>query len=175
MDEDDQPRLWDAVTGKYLGRPLRHQGEVTAAAFSDDASMVVLASREKLQRWDARTGEPIGRPTRHRMRCFEVSLSPDGRTIRTWGEYAKDLANAPWHYPIYWDAETGKPLVPPPGEPADRVWPRTVPLEGQVERIRLWVEASTGLELDGDAVIELDAKTWREHWQRLQKLGGIPK
>jgi WD40 repeat protein len=180
MDEDDQPRLWDAVTGKFLGRPLRCQGEVTAAAFSDDAAVVVTASREKVQRWDARTGEPIGLPIRHRMGCVEVNLSPDGRTIRTWGGFAKDSAlepldyRAPWDYSIYWDAETGKPLGSPPGAPADRLWPKTVPLEGQTERIRLWIEVSTGLELDGDAATELDAKTWRRRWERLQKLGGAP-
>jgi WD40 repeat protein len=173
--EDGRPRLWDAATGEFLGRPLRCQGEVTSASFSDDAAVVVTANREKVQRWDARTGEPIGLPIRHRMRCFMVVLSPDGRTILTWGESAKDSALAPRQFTIYWDAETGKPLVPPTGEPADRLWPKTVPLEGQTERIRLWIEVSTGMELDGDAATELDAKTWRQRWERLQKLGGPPR
>jgi hypothetical protein len=44
-----------------------------------------------------------------------------------------------------------------------------------LKRLRLWVEVATGLELDaGGAVIDLDARAWRERWNRLQKLGGPP-
>jgi len=43
------------------------------------------------------------------------------------------------------------------------------------ERIRLWLEVNTGQELDaGGTVVDLDAKTWRERYDRLQKLGGPP-
>jgi hypothetical protein len=53
--------------------------------------------------------------------------------------------------------------------------PAPRPLEQDVAYIRLWIEVATGLELDKNgAVIELDAKTWRERWERLQKLGGPP-
>jgi hypothetical protein len=55
------------------------------------------------------------------------------------------------------------------------LWAVPVPVVGDADRIRLWVEATTGLELDaGGAVVELDAKTWRERGDRLQKLGGPP-
>jgi hypothetical protein len=44
-----------------------------------------------------------------------------------------------------------------------------------MERLRLWVEVATGYELDpGGAPVELDATTWRQRWDRLQKLGGPP-
>jgi hypothetical protein len=48
-------------------------------------------------------------------------------------------------------------------------------MEGEAERIRLWIELTAGLELDdGGAVVQLDAHAWRERWERLQKLGGAP-
>jgi hypothetical protein len=56
-----------------------------------------------------------------------------------------------------------------------KVWDVPAPLEGEAERIRLWVEVTTGLEVDaGGAVVELDAKAWQERQERLQKLGGPP-
>jgi hypothetical protein len=55
------------------------------------------------------------------------------------------------------------------------LWAVPVPMVGEADRIRLWVEVTTGLELDlGGAVVELDAKAWRQRWERLQKLGGPP-
>ncbi|MBI1830455.1 MAG: hypothetical protein HYR84_03280 [Planctomycetes bacterium] len=49
------------------------------------------------------------------------------------------------------------------------------PAPGTPEHIRLWIEVNTGQELDaGGTVVDLDAKTWRERYDRLQKLGGTP-
>ena len=49
------------------------------------------------------------------------------------------------------------------------------PVDANLERIRLWIEVATGRELDaGGALLDLDAKTWRERYDRLQKLGGPP-
>ena len=54
-----------------------------------------------------------------------------------------------------------------------RLWAVPAPLAGEAERLRLWVEVSTGLELDASgAVIELDAQTWQQRRERLERLGG---
>jgi hypothetical protein len=49
------------------------------------------------------------------------------------------------------------------------------PVQGSAERITLWVQVLTGMELDADGVPhDLDADTWKQRKQRLQELGGPP-
>jgi hypothetical protein len=49
------------------------------------------------------------------------------------------------------------------------------PICGDPERIMLWAQVITGLEVDElTAVRFLDAKTWQQRRDRLQKLGGRP-
>jgi hypothetical protein len=46
---------------------------------------------------------------------------------------------------------------------------------GDADRLRLWVEVLTGLELDADGVAgPLDGPTWQERRKRLDELGGPP-
>ena len=42
--EDRTARLWDAVTGKAIGEPMKHDGAVYSAQFSPDGQRVVTAS-----------------------------------------------------------------------------------------------------------------------------------
>ncbi len=59
--DDRTARLWDAATGKELGR-LVHENSVKAAAFSPDGVKIVTASDDKTARlWDAKTGEELAR------------------------------------------------------------------------------------------------------------------
>jgi hypothetical protein len=56
-----------------------------------------------------------------------------------------------------------------------RLWPITGPLIGEVERINLWAEVVTGMELDDAGTVKvLDAEAWRKRRIRLQELGGPP-
>jgi tetratricopeptide (TPR) repeat protein len=49
------------------------------------------------------------------------------------------------------------------------------PLEGEVDRIVLWTQVMTGMELDDNGVVRvLDAETWQDRRQRLEKRGGPP-
>jgi hypothetical protein len=49
------------------------------------------------------------------------------------------------------------------------------PVQGDAARLRLWVEVITARELDaGGEIADLDAKTWQQRWEQLQKLGGPP-
>jgi hypothetical protein len=56
-----------------------------------------------------------------------------------------------------------------------RLWNAPRPVPGSPEHILLWCEVRTGLTLDerGDVRV-LDAKTWHERRERLEKLGGPP-
>lgn len=56
-----------------------------------------------------------------------------------------------------------------------RLWPVPRPVEGEVERIVLWVQVITGMELDLDgAALELTQQAWQDRRARLQQLGGPP-
>ena len=94
--------------------------------------------------------KPIGRPIQLDKNDWDSKnysnvFGPDGRTFLTCGFKAPHL----WRVPA--------------------------PVEGEAERIRLWIELTAGMELDaGGAVVPLDAKAWRQRWERLQKLGGPP-
>jgi WD40 repeat protein len=116
-----------------------------------------------------------------------VALSPDGRTAVT-GSYDQSAR--------LWDTTTGKPMGPPlkHGGPVRlvtfrsgnsvqtasddrtvRTWELPLPVTGDVERIVLWIQVLTGLELDTDNVVEaLDPPTWLQRRQRLEELGGPP-
>jgi WD40 repeat protein len=143
---DRTARLWDAATGKPLGEPMRHEGGISAVAFSRDGTMIATGSRDGTVRsWDVATGKPIGRPLRDPSWPLLVEFTPDGELLSG-------------------------------GETGMYRWRVPSSREVDVKRLRLWVEVATGLELDpGGAVIDLDVKTWRERWERLHKLGGLPR
>jgi hypothetical protein len=47
-----------------------------------------------------------------------------------------------------------------------------VPTSANLERIKLWVEVTTGMELADEQEAVLDAATWRRRRERLLALGG---
>jgi WD40 repeat protein len=76
--------VWDAITGKLLTGPLRHQDAVRSAAFSPDGSRVVTASADNTARiWDAATGEPLTSPLAHQDAVTSAAFSPDGTRVVT--------------------------------------------------------------------------------------------
>jgi hypothetical protein len=80
-----------------------------------------------------------------------VAFSPDGRSFLT-------------SDPDFWK-----------GEGDARLWDAPVPVEGEVERLVLWVQVLTRLELDrGGAARRLDDVTWQDRRSRLEELGGPP-
>ena len=57
---DKTARLWEASSGKAIGLPMQHNGEVKSAAFSPDGQRVVTASADKTARlWEASSGKAI--------------------------------------------------------------------------------------------------------------------
>ena len=103
--EDRTARVWDAATGKQIGKPLQHEGAVKSAAFSPDGARVVTASVDNTARvWDAATGGPIGKPLQHDDAVNSAAFSPDGARVVT----ASDDKTA-----RVWDAATGAPIGKP--------------------------------------------------------------
>jgi WD40 repeat protein len=140
-------RLWDAATGRAVGRPLQHHGPVNKVAFSPNGQAVVTGSGDQTARlWSAATGKPLGTPWPHEGPVLAVAFSPkDGQTVLT-GDSKKAL-----------------------------LWRPPAPVAGEVERIVLWTQVMTGMELDPDwGARVLDADTWQQRRRRLDELGGPP-
>ncbi|KAG8683860.1 POC1 centriolar protein A, partial [Ceratobasidium sp. 395] len=104
---DNTIRIWDAHTGKPVGRPLTGRTSwVLSVAYSPDGAYIASGSWDSTIRiWDARTGKPVGQPlTGHTNYVFSVAYSPDGAYI----------ASGSWDSTIrIWDARTGKPVGQP--------------------------------------------------------------
>jgi dipeptidyl aminopeptidase/acylaminoacyl peptidase len=103
--DDNTARLWDAVSGKAVGEPMRHEDTVNSAQFSPDGQRVVTASFDKTARlWDAVSGKPIAEPMRHEAVIFSAQFSPDGQRVVT-ASLDKTAR--------LWDAVSGKPIAEP--------------------------------------------------------------
>jgi hypothetical protein len=56
-----------------------------------------------------------------------------------------------------------------------RRWLMPQPVEGELQRITLWVQVMTAMELDENGTAHgLEAGVWATRRQRLQQLGGPP-
>jgi WD40 repeat protein len=143
---DKTARLWETASGKPTGPPLQHQGLVVSVALSADGKTALTGSYDRSARLWMATGKPIGPPLLHHDMVRAVALSADGKTALT-GGFDKTA----------------------------RLWNVPQPMRDDAERIMLWTQVITGLEVDElTAVHVLDAKTWRERYDRLQILGGPP-
>jgi WD40 repeat protein len=144
---DRTARLWDVATGKALTPAMPHQGAVFRVAFSPDGKTVLTGSFDGAsQLWDAATGKPLGPARRHQERVVEVGFTPDGKT----------MVSVSYDRTVHWH-------------------PVPIPFGGEVERLRLWVQAATSLELTsaGDLRV-LSTDEWKERRRQLEELGGSP-
>jgi WD40 repeat protein/predicted Ser/Thr protein kinase len=189
---DGNAQLWDTATQQPLGEPLRHNGYVLGVAFSPDGQTILTGCEDKAARlWKTATRRLIGKPLPHQGYVRAVAFSPDGKTLLTgsWDGTAQ-----------LWEAATGKPLDarlvhqhwvtaatfrPPDGrwvltgstDRTVRLWEvKPEPVAGTVERLQLWTQVITGMELDADGLVQvLGAATWQQRRQRLDELGGPPR
>jgi WD40 repeat protein len=150
--EDRTARLWDVATGKLRLPPITHAAAVQAVNFSADDRLIATGCRDGAARiWDAATAKLISTPRRHKTAVSAVAFSPDGKTLLTSGLGGTSV------------------------DRAGRLWPVPSPLAGEVERLVLWTQVHTGMELNSEGVVNmLDAEQWHERRERLEKLGGPP-
>jgi tetratricopeptide (TPR) repeat protein len=185
---DGVARMWEAGTGKPVGEPLRHQQEVRAVAFSPDGRMILTGSGDRTaQLWEVATGKRIGGPLQHSSFVVTVAFSPDGRLALTGCD---DQTARLWSVP------TGIPVGPPlqhrgkvkavavspdgrtfltGGEDSQaQFWEVPVPVEGEVEHVRLWANVLTTMRLEESGTIRvLGTESWEGCRRRLQELSGL--
>jgi WD40 repeat protein len=143
-------RLWDVSDPSRalpLGEPLQHSGAVWSAGFSADSATVVTGCRDgKVRLWDAATGTRVGPPLPHDDVVWAVACHPRDSLVLT-------------------GSADGRA----------RLWRLPDPVTGNPERINLWVQVSTGMELDERGVPHsLDPDTWRDRQRRLRNPGSPP-
>ena len=120
--EDGTARLWDAASGKPIGKPLQHQGSVTTVAFSPDGDFITTTTSDaRLHRFQIATGTARDAAT---LWCYGVSINSP-RFLNTTGSRARVwdfvTGNYVWIRDINFDAPQSEPIQ---GQPADllREW-----------------------------------------------------
>ena len=84
--EEGTMRLWQADSGKPIGRPMRHEGLFLAAAFSPDGRTIFSGgSYGPAHFWQVDSCQPIGQTISHNEEVRSVAYSRDGRMVLTGG------------------------------------------------------------------------------------------
>jgi RNA polymerase sigma factor (sigma-70 family) len=98
----DGVRLWDATTGKELGR-LEHKSVVLSVAYSPDGKTLASCGIDDgtVYLWDPATGQ-IRRTVDHGGKLAAVAFSPDGKTLAS-------VNREPDATVRLWETATGQP------------------------------------------------------------------
>jgi WD40 repeat protein len=102
---DGTARVWDARSGKAVGRPLVHPAAVSRLTFSPDGKRLLTACEDDSARlWDLQTGKRVGEPMKHEGIAL-IAFNPNGKSLLT--------ASARDRKARLWDLTTrpvGKPM-----------------------------------------------------------------
>jgi WD40 repeat protein/serine/threonine protein kinase len=101
---EQRAEVFDAQTGRPMGKPMAHAAEIYRMKLSPDGKKLATAAWDNTGRvWDFQTGEPLTPPLKHRRRLYAIAFSPNGRWVATASEDATARL---------WDAATGQPIGP---------------------------------------------------------------
>jgi WD40 repeat protein len=83
-DKDDEARLWNLATDKFISLP--HEEAVHGGAFSGDGKKILTGGEDKsLKLWNSATGEESGEPVETGLNITKTLLSPDGERMAALG------------------------------------------------------------------------------------------
>lgn len=86
--EDFSAILWDAKTGKQIGKSMRHRWQVVWADFSsDDRWIATVGWDDSCIIWDAQTGEPLTAPMKLPEPLEQVEFAPADDSLRIYARY----------------------------------------------------------------------------------------
>jgi WD40 repeat protein len=160
-------QLWDVTTGtaRRLDLLLQHrlggfvhEEDVLVGGYAGGTNFITVLSPDgrailtvacndgTVRLWEARTGRAIGPPLLHRTEIVAAGFGRGGESVMVGGM-----------------------------DGTVREWAIPRPVEGETERVAVWTQVITGMELDEyGAVRLLDAGAWEERRKRLEQLGGPP-
>ena len=82
---DQRARVWSAVTGQLVGKPLVHEEPLTGVSFDPTGKFLVTTAGKKIHFWNVETvqqeGETVSSEARQPM---EWRSAPMGRHLLTW-------------------------------------------------------------------------------------------
>jgi WD40 repeat protein/serine/threonine protein kinase len=182
-------RLWGAPDRPAVSLPPLHRNRVVALAFSPDGRLLLTGSMDRTARlWNAVTGAPVGNALLHPEGVLAVAFTQDGRSlvtgsqdggVRFWDTATGMLLGPPlWHEGDVWAVAChpgGGTVFSGSDDQTVRLWPVPAPVEGLTERVVLWTQIMTAMELDEEGTARpLDVPTWQQRRRRLADLGGPP-
>jgi WD40 repeat protein/serine/threonine protein kinase len=140
-------QVWDGTGSERKAPPLFHaEGGINRLAFGPDSRSVLIGDSEsRVRLWDVANGMKIG-PAPGPRDTSLVAFSPKGQHFAVAGKQGRVA-----------------------------LWETPQPMQGSVERLRLWTEALAGMEIDERLIIRpLDSDEVRRRRARLDELGGPP-
>jgi WD40 repeat protein len=176
--------LWDPSIQEKVGDPIAESARVVSVAFRADGRMLVSAAADgtlrlrDLRPADGAPGKPIGLPMQSPAEPSLAVFSPDPEGKFILAGYLNGTARL-------WDRATQKPIGPPVSQgnailavafapdgrsfltttPDGRTrrWPVPPPTELGPDRLRLFLQVATGLEMkDGQTVGPLAPGLWEQ-------------
>jgi WD40 repeat protein len=82
---DKRARLWSAVSGQPIGKPLAHQESIRGVGFDPSGKVLATAAGKKIRFWSVERGLEEGEPLALKQDALGVEFSGDGRHLLTWG------------------------------------------------------------------------------------------
>jgi WD40 repeat protein len=145
---DGRCHFWDCATWKPSGSLTLPKGYAQMVAFSPDGQVLLTCTSERLARlWDPTTGQPLG------PEMPIQGSKPAGAVFNSRGS----------HFLIQDDE-------------GPSIYETPTPQTGDVERLVLWAQVLTGLELDAEGrMLVLTRDQWESRRVRLEQMGGPPR